>query len=632
MGKPFKKELEKVFEVYDWTLKQPKNDLLAYLKTTEKPIIIVGSGGSLSACHYLTLLLHSKGLFAKPATPLELYYLKNSLNGCNIIFLSASGKNTDILFGFKLVMQYEPNAIISICMKNDSPLARLSKQFSNTKILQYNLPSGKDGFLATNSLVAFYSILYQEIETLPADKEIKIDSNFCSHLDQFSKKISKDNTLQVLFGGWGQSVAVDIESKFTEAALGNILLSDYRNFGHGRHHWFAKREKSAIVALVTPREEMIAKKTLSILPSDIPHLIIKTNYDSSFASLDLLIKSFYLVDKMGAIQNIDPGRPGVPEYGSKLYNLKYTSFYKTNDTRVSKNAIASIVRKANIKNISDLSESELSYWLEAYNQFLKKLTRTRFCSIIFDYDGTLCSLENRFKELSKEIFEEINKLLSNGLILGIVTGRGKSAREQLQKGIPKKLWKNVIIGYYNGSEITTLNDNNAPHKDLPRNEAIEEVNGILSSYKYPFTPDIQIRPSQLTIEIKDKIEWTRIKPIIIHLIMKSGITGIQVLESNHSIDIISKPQISKLNIIPVIEKKAKDLGLKGEYLCIGDKGVWPGNDFELLSTRNSLSVDEVSPDTESCWNISDAGIKNDQATLEYLKKLKIIDKSVIYVV
>ena len=102
----------------------------------------------------------------------------------------------------------------------------------------------------------------------------------------------------------------------------------YRNFAHVRHYWVAKRVKeSAIVALITPEEEGIAKKTLSILPESIPKLLITTDQKSSLGSLELLIKSFTLVNLIGQKQQIDPGRPGVPEFGRLLYNLKYSSLY-----------------------------------------------------------------------------------------------------------------------------------------------------------------------------------------------------------------------------------------------------------------------------------------------------------------
>lgn len=630
MGKPFKKELEKVFVIYQWAAEQSKNDVFEFLKESGKPTLIVGSGGSLSACYYLASLLVNKGVYAKAITPLEVYYSKNILNNSNIVFLSASGKNTDIIFGFNLAMQFEPNCIISICMKKDSPLAKLSKEFSNTKTFEYDIPSGKDGFLATNSLIAFFSILFHSYKSDSQITTLVINSSFLNELLIFCNRISKHSTFHILYGGWGKPVAIDIESKFTEAGLANSLLSDYRNFGHGRHHWFDKKKKSAIIALITPEEKLISKKTLALLPTSIPQLVLTSDFKSPLASIDLLIKSFYLVNQMGEIQKIDPGKPGVPDFGSKLYHLKYSSFYTIKNPLIHQSAAIAILRKSKVNNLSDLSAKELNYWLNAYNNFINKLANAKFGSIIFDFDGTLCSLEDRYMGLSKEIIQNLNRFLSKGFVIGVITGRGRSARKDLQKAISKEYWEQIIIGYYNGVDIGTLNNNHLPNKDLKPDDSINKIHKILTNYNLPYQAKITLRPNQLTIEVSIKNEWSRLKSILLHLTMTSNIENIQIIESSHSLDIISRPRTSKLNILPFCKEKAKSLGLSEDCLCIGDKGVWPGNDYELLSSTYSLSVREVSNIAESCWNIAEPGSRNIKATLEYLSNLEIIDKSIIY--
>lgn len=55
-----------------------------------------------------------------------------------------------------------------------------------------------------------------------------------------------------------------------------------------------------------------------------------------------------------------------------------------------------------------------------------------------------------------------------------------------------------------------------------------------------------------------------------------------------------------------------------DILSIGDKGQWPGNDFDLLANPFSLSVNEVSGDPTTCWNLAPAGHRGVQATLDYL--------------
>jgi hypothetical protein len=65
--------------------------------------------------------------------------------------------------------------------------------------------------------------------------------------------------------------AVDLESKFTEAALGNLQAADYRNFAHGRHHWLAKRgHESAVLALISEADRELAERTLNLIPREVP--------------------------------------------------------------------------------------------------------------------------------------------------------------------------------------------------------------------------------------------------------------------------------------------------------------------------------------------------------------------------
>lgn len=50
-----------------------------------------------------------------------------------------------------------------------------------------------------------------------------------------------------------------------------------------------------------------------------------------------------------------------------------------------------------------------------------------------------------------------------------------------------------------------------------------------------------------------------------------------------------------------------------------DSGQWPGNDFELLSSNNSLSVDSVSSLYETCWNMEFEYEDTIDITRKYLK-------------
>jgi len=233
----------------------------------------------------------------------------------------------------------------------------------------------------------------------------------------------------------------------------------------------------------------------------------------------------------------------------------------------------------------------------------------------------LCAESNRFCGIDAEVAATLNELLKNGLVIGIATGRGQSVRNDLTKKIPIQYHDRVIIGYYNCADIGFLGDETKPDKARSVTKPLQKLFPILNSYDFPTKILPELKPNQITIEIKKKNEWTKVRPILIDLIMSQNVNGIQILESSHSMDIIHQSTTSKLNILSLCETRMQELGSTGDCLGIGDKGKWPGNDYLLLSTPYSLSVDEVSSLPESCWNLAEPGIKNVKATIYYLSSI-----------
>jgi len=510
-------------------------------------------------------------------------------------------------------------------MRKESPLTKLANSFSVSNGIEYDIPTKKDGFLATNSLTAFFSVFAKSSGQISTDgKDIEVTSAFKSEVYDFVKKLRFDTTIIVLYGGWATAIAYDIESKFTEAALGSVLLTDYRNFGHGRHHWFAKRkDSSAIIALVTPEEKQIAEKTISLIPTSIPILLIASDKVGVNSSIEILLKSFNLVNAVGETFQIDPGRPGVPEFGSKLYHLKYVSFYKP-ISKVKLNPVEeyAILKKTNKSSIHQLQKDELLFWRKKYLTFIDRIGKTRFSSIVFDYDGTLCSYDRRYAGfLTEDISIELIRLLKAGIKVGIATGRGQSVKTDLRNSkIPKAYWENIIIGYYNGASIGSLNDDSYPNIELKPNLKLSNIENVIKSLKLPYSElKIKLRPFQLTIETCDASIWNLIKKIVQNIVMVSSDGELQLLESSHSIDVVVRDKASKLNVV----NKCIELSKSENCLTIGDKGQWPGNDYELLSTPNSLSVDDVSAHPDNCWNLTRDGWKSTQATMSYLKRISV---------
>src|SRR5690606_12335128 len=152
MGKPFKTELGQIESTYKWANDLNIDSLKQEINQINNPIYFVGSGGSLSACYLGVSLVNELGVFAKAVTALELYNEKNNIRHSTVIIISASGKNSDIIFGFNTAVKFHAKKIISICLQLNSKVAELSNKLTISEIFEYNLPVGKDGFLATNSL------------------------------------------------------------------------------------------------------------------------------------------------------------------------------------------------------------------------------------------------------------------------------------------------------------------------------------------------------------------------------------------------------------------------------------------------------------------------------------------------
>ena len=104
--------------------------------------------------------------------------------------------------------------------------------------------------------------------------------------------------------------------------------------------------------------------------------------------------------------------------------------------------------------------------------------------------------------------------------------------------------------------------------------------------------------------------------------------GTPIIEHEHV------PVEARRERIDLVENLVLAGGLEPFYRLIGVDTDGPGNifvydagnDCELLSHEYALSVDEVSMDSSTCWNLASPGIRGVDATLEYLAKLHVDKK------
>jgi fructoselysine-6-P-deglycase FrlB-like protein len=285
LGKPYIAELGALPSTYSWATAADIGPLARWVESsTSLPLLAVGSGGSLTSAH-LAALLHTRftGRLAKAATPLELVHSPVYLADLALLLLTAGGRNPDILSGIERAIRRQPGRLGVVCGRKGSPLVEMTAGLSDVFLEEFDLPVGKDGFLATNSLLATalllaraYAGAFSAKVGLPESLAELLhpgltEGGFRADLERRCQPLWSRETLVVLHGAITLPAAVDLESKFTEAAIGHVQHADYRNFAHGRHQWLAHHaEATAILALASPEDRALAEKTLRLLPEGIP--------------------------------------------------------------------------------------------------------------------------------------------------------------------------------------------------------------------------------------------------------------------------------------------------------------------------------------------------------------------------
>lgn len=633
MGKPYSEEIAGLAGTLSWATEAGIEHLVAALAPSfGMPLVAVGSGGSLTACHFMATL--HRRVARRPArvcTPLA-FLQEGACEGETAWFISAGGSNSDILKAFAASVEAEPRTMGVLCGDLSSALASGAQACTYCDAALFDLPAGRDGFLATNSLLAFCVLLTRAYERLqfgemPAFKASALLQKLAGSraiADDFTnvQRVLERETLIVLHGSASRAAACDLESRFTEAALGHVQAADYRNFAHGRHHWLAKHEqKSGVVAFIDHEESALASRTLEILPPSVPALRILLSSDWQHAGLEAILISIRLAQWKGALNGIDPGRPGVPSFGHRIYELEYDNQEVRNLPVKFDAATRSLLERKAGQTLEQLAAlGVMNDWLADLSAYRKKLGSAHFAAVVFDYDGTLVGPTKRTEPPEAEVAGQLVRLLELGVIIGIATGRGASVRDALRRVLPKEWWSKVDIGYYNGAVIAALSDDSAPPREGVMCEELEVVVRELRAHReLGALAKLTQRPYQITLEPKralaDNVLWTLANDVVRTL----GIPGVRVVRSSHSADVLA-PGVSKRNVVEHVWKRGgRSLA---EPLCIGDRGRWPGNDFELLAGPHSLSVDEVSGARDRCWNLAPPKTRGVEAAKDYLYRLQ----------
>ena len=160
MGRPYEAELLLLAATYDWALRADIETLSRTISTLRGlPLVVVGSGGSLSGCVFAARLHETHARLPVHAlTPLE-FIRHPAPQAAGVLLLSAGGSNPDVLAAAEHAIASEYASTVGLCTRTDTLLkARLAK-YRHTTVFEFEGPSKKDGFLATNSLLLMCTLL-----------------------------------------------------------------------------------------------------------------------------------------------------------------------------------------------------------------------------------------------------------------------------------------------------------------------------------------------------------------------------------------------------------------------------------------------------------------------------------------
>ena len=616
MGKPYESELAKLSETYQWALSLDATPLEERLVSVANcPLVAIGSGGSYSTAILVAdLQQRQTGEVGRADTPwMAASYLKQ-LKGAALVLVSGAGRNPDILGVARRAVQSEPELLIALCASESSPLARIVGNYARGFCFDFSAPAGKDGFLATNSLLALGVAAlkgYGTGELLPKSLDpcsIAVDGSR-KKLSAVEDDFFTHTSIAVLYGPDARAAAADLESKLVEAGLVSAHLADYRNFAHGRHHWFAKHPESCVIALASDNESEFARRTLALLPRHISSLLVTSTRSGPPAWVELQVAVFELVRRYGQALGIDPGRPGVPEFGRRIYHL---NAFKARKTTIQDAAIDRKIKASVGRNFGSRQQAEA-----AFRDLCRRLSRTKFHGLVLDYDGTICDHDDRFLAIRPETARELRRLTAAGFLLGVATGRGQSVRKALRAAIPKRQWNKVWVGYYNGGIIAPLDDDGQPRIDKAIRPQLQKAADCLEKNLRDHV-QLSLRPDQVTIESSSNLDVRALWSMVVRSLSEARVPEVRVLASTRSVDVIPE-ETSKLSVLQVLREAQPN----GSFMCIGDRPCWPGNDAELLTHEFSLSVDEVYGSLGSAWNLAPAGVLGSAALRYYLGKIRM---------
>ncbi len=586
--------------------------------------LAIGSGGSAIAAEYLVRCRDTLGLGPTTVqTPMQAVLDQHDLTDSDVWLFSAGGDNSDAAAAARAALDRKAKTL-QLVTRN--PVGTAAGIVGRGGGIVHVVPVAdpKDGYLATHSLLSSVVALLLASDTASRDSfgAVRLLDGLSAQLacmrDPATRAsrvaalahLRRTDTVVVAGDPLLRPMAVLLDTSIWEASLLHIQTTDFRNLAHGRHGWLHHRIDETIILALTGIDSRASWTAIdAVLPASLRRLAIDHGSCGRSDNALSIIDGLGILEAIGAVLGIDPGKPGIGEFGRSMYDDRSLADLAEAMPSHVRHKRAAIAR-------SDAHDPTVDPLHVIGRDRLEALAQADIGGAVFDYDGTIVTTAGRWSVPDQEIVEELVRLHRAGLMIGIATGRGGSAGEDLRKVFPADMLPSILIGYYNGGHLRS-SDVDIDHDLPPADPAITETAEWLRGREDLFIQqEFKHREVQITVNM-DRLRHPYRFPVDLGECAPFSDGRVRVMGSGHSYDIVPTAS-SKLAVVEALRKK---LPAGREVLCFGDSGSRLGNDYALLSHQFGISVGDVCGAANGCWSLFGAGPVGPDALRRILKAL-----------
>ena len=587
-----------------------------------RPAVAIGSGGSVVTAEYFARCRTTLGLGPTIVmTPMQFALSMDDWVGAEIWLFSAGASNPDVSAAFRCAASSMCAAIRLLTVRADGHVAVAAAEHPGAEIFVLPVADPKDGFLATHSMVAMVSALLFASDrlversygrTLTEAYLARTRSALTEGGRDDSHGFRAGDTVIVLHDPQVSPVAALVETSLWETGIAPVQRADFRNFAHGRHVWAAKYPGTMFVlSMTTCESESVWRPISHALPADVRRAELGFGHGGRLANAVGVVRGLAVISQLGDVAGIDPGRPGRGPFAEVIYDNAALEDLVSGFS-------AAVRHKAQARQLHDPIQQSGASLGAIGRARLRELGAAEFVGVVLDYDGTIVPNEPTEARLGppvRAIMDELARLVDCGVGVGFATGRGGSAGEKLREALPESMHRHVLMGYYNGAHLRTLDVDIRSDRPEPDPRLSRVARWIAGSGLLREGVALGTAKAQLTIGHGDVVDRETFAQELASCPEVAEL-AVRVLASHHSFDVVPAGT-SKLRVVEAVAARARRPG--GLVLGIGDSGSPLGNDHELLSNMHGVSVDSVCGSHPGTWTLFGSRLQGPEAVAKILQ-------------